>query len=514
MREETLQASLRPLTGAIDLAITIVDLSGIVLEWNPAAERMYGIPREQIIGRDITGFFSPASLMVRRVLETGQPVESTYHQPRPGIHVLITATPITKDGRLVGALAVERDVSRMVQLSSDLIAARDQVAALKHQLAGQVPPQPEADQPFKAIRGRNPVLLHAIELARRIAPTEAIALIRGESGVGKELFAQGIHRASKRSKGPFVALNCGAIPPALFESDLFGYAPGAFTGANPRGQAGKLEMAQGGTLFLDEVGDLPLESQVKLLRFLEDRRFFRVGGNTPLTADVRILAATNRPLEKMVEQGTFREDLYWRLNVVSLTLPPLRERRDDIPDLVELYIQEFSIRHGRQIERVDPRVIQALMAHPWPGNVRELRNTVERLVVLAWDGVIGPDLLPDALRPPLPAKPAPPAPAPAAAVEPAAKSSLQESLAMAERAQILAVLEQVRGNRKEAARLLGISRGTLYYKMKRLGIAPWQNESPPPVTAEGTGMQGLSGRSTSRTRPAAGGSPGPQSPLP
>lgn len=480
MRSETLQASLRPLAEAIDLAVTIVDPAGTVLEWNQAAERIYSIPRSQIVGRDITSFFSPASLMVRRVLETGQPVESTYHQPRPGIHVLITATPIMQEGSLVGALAVERDVSRVVQLSSQLITARDQVAALKHKLSGQAPPQIGSDRAFQAVRGRHAVLQHAIEMARRIAPTEAITLIRGESGVGKELFAQGIHRASKRSHGPFVALNCGAIPAALFESDLFGYAPGAFTGANPKGQEGKLEMARGGTLFLDEIGDLPLESQVKLLRFLEDRQFFRVGGNAPLTADVRILAATNRPLEEMVEQGTFRDDLFWRLNVVSLTLPPLRERREDIPELLELYIQEFSLRHGRQIEQVDPLVIHLLMEHPWPGNVRELRNTVERLVVLAWDGIIKPSLLPDVLRPPTSPPAAPPAThtatntatsTAAGAKQPAGGGRLQSSVSQAEREMIIAVLKQTDGNRKEAARLLGISRGTLYYKLKRLGIA-------------------------------------------
>lgn len=191
-----------------------------------------------------------------------------------------------------------------------------------------------------------------------------------------------------------MALNCGAIPATLFESELFGYVPGAFTGANPKGHLGKLELAREGTLFLDEVGDLPLESQVKLLRFLEDREFFRVGGSTPITVDVRIVVATNRPLEEMVKEGTFRDDLYWRLNVVCLDLPPLRERKEDIVDLVEMYVHEFNLRHGRSVTCVDPVAIQALLEHPWPGNVRELRNTLERLIVLAVDDVIGPDLLP------------------------------------------------------------------------------------------------------------------------
>lgn len=469
-------ASLKPLLASIDQAVTIVDLAGHVLAWNTAAECLYGISRKEIVGRDIASFFSPASLMVRRVLETGMAVESTYHQPRPGIHVLITASPVMNKGQMVGALAVERDVSRMVKLSSDLMSARDRVAVLEKQLTTQTVSTPASDDPFWPVRGRHPALMKAIEIARRVAPTEVVTLIRGESGVGKELFARGIHLASRRAKGPFVPINCGAVPSELFESEFFGYAPGAFTGALPKGQLGKLELAEGGTLFLDEVGDLPMEVQVKLLRFLEDRKFYRVGGVTPISVNIRVLAATNRPLEQMVAEGRFREDLYWRLNVICLDLPPLRERKEDVADLIEVHVHEFSLKHGRTISQVEPQVLRALLEYPWPGNVRELRNTIERLVVLSSDGVIRREQLPSVLYPPVAGRVSP-FTRPAQEERPTAEEAtgmaidLQGAVIRAERAEILEALQVTGGNRTAAARLLGISRPTLYYKCKNLNIS-------------------------------------------
>lgn len=458
MEKETLLASLKPLLQSVDLAVTIVDAAGHVLEWNAAAEKMYGIARHDIIGKPITWFFAPASLMVRRVLETGEPIESKYHQPRAGIHVLVTANPVVQNGRLIGAVAVERDVTRMVELSAELLRARDQVAALRKQLSVKPEPPELDDNPFRAIKGQHPTLQQTIELARRVAPTEVTTMIRGESGVGKELFARAIHMASRRRNGPFVALNCGAIPATLFESELFGYAPGAFTGANAKGQPGKLEMAEGGTLFLDEVGELSPEVQVKLLRFLEDRKFFRVGGSTPISVDVRIIAATNQNLEEMVRTNKFRGDLYWRLNVVTLDLPPLRERKEDIVELVQLYIHEFNLRHGRSVVQLHPAVMQALLDHPWPGNVRELRNTVERMVVLATDDIVGPDLLPMTLRPPV------------TAAQPRVEANIRAEQALKKREKILPALAATGNNRSKTARLLGITRGTLYNWSKRLGI--------------------------------------------
>lgn len=411
METDVLQASMGPLLDLVDLAVTIVDAGGRVVAWNAGAEQLYGIPARDILGQAITGFFTPSSLMVRRVLETGQRVEWTYHQPRPGICVLVSAAPVVQDGRVVGAMAVERDVTDLAELSNELMHARGQVDALQKRLSPAPPPAPPPADPFQAVRGRHPAIRRAIRLASLVAATDATTLIRGETGVGKELFARAIHQASPRRSGPFVVLNCGAIPATLFESELFGYAPGAFTGANPRGQRGKLELAHGGTLFLDEVGDLPLEAQVKLLRFLEDRKFYRVGGSTPISVDVRVVVATNRDLEELVRQGRYREDLYWRLNVFTLDIPPLRERREDIVELMQRFLHEFSVRYGRPPVEVHPAVIQAMMEHPWPGNVRELRSAVERMVILAPDGAVGPELIPAILghgRRSAPAAAAPP----------------------------------------------------------------------------------------------------------
>lgn len=461
MANDVLQAGLGPLLDLVDLAVTIVDAEGRVAAWNEGAERLYGIAAPDILGRAITGFFTPSSLMVRRVLESGQRVEWTYHQPRPGIYVLVSAAPVIRDGQVVGAIAVERDVTDLVELSNELMQARGQVDALQERLSPSPAPAPPSADPFQAVRGRHPAIRRAIRLASLVAATDATVLIRGETGAGKELFARAIHQASRRRDGPFVVLNCGAIPATLFESELFGYAPGAFTGANPKGQRGKLELAHGGTLFLDEVGDLPLESQVKLLRFLEDRKFYRVGGSTPITVDVRVVVATNRDLEELVRQGRYRDDLYWRLNVFTLDIPPLRERREDIAELMQRFLHEFSMRYGRPPAEVHPAVIQAMMEHTWPGNVRELRSAVERMVILSPDGAVGPELIPAILGP---------ARRRAAAAGPAAPPCAPGAAPQDEREAIVAALAATRYNRSAAARLLGISRGTLYNRMRRLGL--------------------------------------------
>jgi len=456
---DILSASLRPLLDLIDLAVTIVDADGRVVAWNARAERLYGIAARDILGRAITGFFTPASLMVRRVLETGQRVEWTYHQPRPGIFVLVSAAPVLQDGKVAGAMAVERDVTDMVELSGELTRARGQVAALEQRLSAVPAPAPPSADPFHAIKGQHPAIRKAVHLASLVAATDATTLLRGESGVGKELFARAIHQASRRGEGPFVVLNCGAIPVTLLESELFGYAPGAFTGANPKGKGGKLELAHGGTLFLDEVAELPPEAQVKLLRFLEDRKFYRVGGSMPIAVDVRLVAATNRDLEELVRQGRYRDDLYWCLNVFTLDIPPLRERKEDIAELVQRFLHEFCVRYDRPPVEVHPAVVRALMEHRWPGNVRELRNAVERMVILATDGVVRPALLPAILGPAHREEP-----------DAAAPTRADESR-HGEREAILAALAATRHNRSAAARLLGISRGTLYNRMRRLGLA-------------------------------------------
>ncbi len=272
--------------------------------------------------------------------------------------------------------------------------------------------------------------------------------------MGKELFAEGVHQASNRRDSPFVAINCGAIPAALFESELFGYAQGAFTGAVKGGKKGKLDAAKGGTLFLDEVAEMPLELQVKLLRVLQERLYYRVGEHKAIPLDVRIVAATNRNLEEMIEAGTFREDLYYRLHVIQIHIPPLRERMEDLPELIQRFAHEFAVRYEKVVPTFDAEVMYMLMNHRWEGNIRQLRNLVERVVILTNDAesVIHWYHLPEAFQ-----------------RQGKHLSSTVRSI-KDERHDIELALQKTYGNKSAAAKMLGISRATLYNKLKQLNV--------------------------------------------
>lgn len=308
------------------------------------------------------------------------------------------------------------------------------------------------------IVGESPALQRVLESIRKVAPTDSKVLITGESGVGKELVAYAIHQHSPRSEHPFVKMNCAAIPEELTESELFGSEKGAFTGATER-RDGKFSQAHLGTLFLDEIGDMSLKVQTKVLRVLQDGEFQRVGGKETLKTDVRIIAATNRDLAEMVREGTFREDLYFRLNVLPIEVPPLRERPEDVALLAQHFIARYCRRNNRRIPEVDGDVYQALRAYHWPGNIRELQNLVERMVILS-DGqqISTADLPPNLL-----------APSPLPAVRPGSKT-LQEVREAAERNYIEHCLAAAGGNVSQAARLLGMERTNLHKKMKALGI--------------------------------------------
>jgi DNA-binding NtrC family response regulator len=302
--------------------------------------------------------------------------------------------------------------------------------------------------------GASPATREIDSLIRRLAETGVrAALITGESGTGKDLAARLFHAWSRRRTGPFIEVNCSAITESLFESELFGHEKGAFTGAMSA-RRGLAEMADGGTLFLDEVAEIPLACQPKLLRFLEDQTFIRVGSSKKTRVDVQIIAATNRDLRTMVEQWAFRPDLYFRLNVVPIVIPPLRERREDIPPLLQFWLRDANERYGKAVEGFTPGAEAALLRHPWPGNVRELRNLVERLVILARGARIDErDLPPEYLALPIPAE------------EPAPAGAEGDSLEQLERAHIRKVLARVDGNKTRAAEILGISRHTLRMKL-------------------------------------------------
>jgi formate hydrogenlyase transcriptional activator len=331
---------------------------------------------------------------------------------------------------------------------------------------------------FEQIIGRSPALLDVFDLVGRVAPTDATVLVTGETGTGKELIARAVHSASKRRDKPLIKVNCAALPAGLVESELFGHEKGAFSGAIARRQ-GRFELADGGTLFLDEIGELPAEAQVKLLRVLQEREFDRVGGTVPIKVDVRVIAATNRDLLQEVQEKRFREDLYYRLNVFPVRLPPLRERPDDIPLLAHFLVNKFAPRVGKRLDGVSRQTMQRLQAYPWPGNVRELENVLERAVILAAGPTleVAPDLLP-APATPRPAderaQPEGAGSAPVAAAGQPAAGQPPPSLEAVERDYIVTVLRQtnwrITGPRG-AAQVLGLNPSTLRNRIKKLGIS-------------------------------------------
>jgi len=310
---------------------------------------------------------------------------------------------------------------------------------------------------FREILGNSAAMHQVLETLRQVSGTDATVLIQGESGTGKELAARAIHANSRRSGRHFVALNCAALSEGILESELFGHEKGAFTGADaPR--EGRLEYAHGGTLFLDEVGDMPASTQIKLLRVIEEREITRVGSNRPIAVDVRLVTATNRDLAQLVEQKAFREDLYYRLNVVRVDMPPLRERREDIPLLIDAFLREFAGRHGKAVQAITPEARRVLECYGWPGNVRELRNCIESMVVIGRSGVLDIHDIPTTIR----------------SVEPAPSGGLDQltgrSLEDVERELIRRTLAETGGNREAAARILGIGERTLYRKLDKYGL--------------------------------------------
>jgi DNA-binding NtrC family response regulator len=313
----------------------------------------------------------------------------------------------------------------------------------------------EAQRRTSSIVGSSGEMKKVFDLVRRVAPTRASVLVTGESGVGKELVADAVHNLSPRRDGPLVKVHCAALAESLLESELFGHEKGSFTGAQAR-KRGRFELANEGTLFLDEIGEINQNVQIKILRVIQERKFERVGGEETVEVDVRIIAATNRDLKKEVAEGRFREDLYYRLNVVNIHVPPLRERRDDIPLLAMAFLKEISEENGKKLDGFDPKSRQALYSHTWPGNVRELRNCIESAVVMARGTLVGVEDLPPSLR--------------GSAEEREMRVPASSSLADAEKILIRETLLAQNGNKSRTAEILGIGRKTLYQKIEEYGI--------------------------------------------
>lgn len=424
-----------------------VDLEWRITSFNRAAELITGIPGEEAIGRHCWEVFRASicekQCSLRQTMETGTPIlnQSIYIVNSEGTRVPVSiSTAILKDDhdRLIGGVETFRDLSLLEEL--------------KKELAGR--------HTFFDIVSKNKEMHRLFAILEQVAQSDSTVLLQGESGTGKELFARAIHSLSARSKGALVVVNLGALPDTLVESELFGHKAGAFTDAR-EDRAGRIAAAEGGTLFLDEIGDLSPLVQVRLLRVLQERTYEPLGSNRTVHADIRIVAATNRDLEALVKEKTFREDLYYRVNVVRLTLPPLRERREDIPLLVDHFLRRFNRLTGKQITGVSQEVLAILMAHDFPGNVRELENVIEHATVLCQGGIIEARHLPDYLQP------APPLEGIAAQEPETSRRARWEDL---ERGFLLQVLREHNWNRQTAAQELGIGRQTLWRRIKRLNI--------------------------------------------
>ena len=371
--------------------ICVADSRGIITYVNPSYLRIVEQNREDVLGKNIKDV-SPAGAR-SRVLFSGRPLLGHISRKTGGATIVANVNPIAVDGEVTGVVSV---VKKADELQS-LVRKLNQAAAKAEYLEQELLRTKKTGKVFASFVGCSGKVRDALAIALKAAAVAATVLIRGESGTGKELVAEGVHFASRRGAGPFVRVNCAAIPANLLESELFGHEKGAFTGAIRR-KPGKFELAHDGSIFLDEIGEMPRDMQAKLLRVLQQKEFCRVGGEEAVKVNVRIIAATNRNLEEMVERGEFREDLYYRLNVISVLLAPLRERREDIPLLLEHFLQKAAEENGRTAHRFSREALDALLDYRWPGNVLELENLVERLVALADREVLEKDDLPVYMR--------------------------------------------------------------------------------------------------------------------
>lgn len=439
---------------ALDLGLLVLAPTGRIVYYNRAYARLRGLAPGALLGQPVEAL--DRRRRVRELLRTGTlppdrgiPDERRIHQE--------TIVPLWEGGRLRGVVVAVSPIQPRIESGAE-DGRRRALSSSHHECPWMV------RYTFADIIGHSPSLVQARELARQAAQGGSSVLVSGESGTGKELFAQAIHAASPRLRRPFVPVDCSAIPRELLESELFGYSPGAFTGASREGKAGKFELAHGGTIFLDEIGEMPLEMQAKLLRVLQERQLIRVGGVTPQPVTCAVIAATNRDLETLVAQGRFRRDLLYRLDVIRIEVPPLRERPEDVPLLVSHYWE----RKGRELGRVaqlSAEALRVMEGYTWPGNVRELVNVVERVLVACVKPVIEPADLP-------------------ATVQAEGLGRLRRFplfhlgtvVAEAERRTLERALKQAQGNRNKAAQLVGLSRASFYRKLKIYGLLQGERE--------------------------------------
>jgi len=440
--------------------IIMIDNQTRILYANPAYSRILGVPTYRIIGKFLSDI-EPHALILKTI-STGQPF---LNQPVKiqslNKDVVVNISPVSTGNKILGAVSVFQDVTQVTDLYSKLA----QYQKLAQQLYSDLAQNnfPSLSLAFRELVATHPDFLRCLHLADRIAPTDAPVLITGESGTGKELLARAIHQASPRHSGPFIEINCASVPETLIESELFGYEDGAFTGAKKGGKPGKFHLAHGGTLFLDEIGEMSLAMQAKLLRALQSGTIHPLGSLTACHIDVRIIAATNRDLCQLVNAGTFRMDLFYRINVFHIHLPPLRERGTDILLLAQHFLEKFCHKYNSRLS-FSPEAIEVLKNYPWPGNVRELENAIHHAVVLAReDEYILPSHLPQNIKSYSSSRIHSPFPTD--------KRKLNLSLEETEKEEILKALRASR-TCTEAMKYLGISRRTFYRKLKKHNINP------------------------------------------
>ena len=442
-RSRKLVEQFNTLINSVREGIVAVDYHGKITHVNRSATDLLMVPANLINGRMLEAVFSGISMgtllkMTKPYIEQ----DIFYKYGQQTLHFMSTITEVKYGEEINGFVLSIRSIGEMRKLAGRFI-------------------REERKYTFDGILGQSTAISNIKKKMCRVAATDSTVLITGESGTGKELFARAIHHESLRKKGPFIAVNCGAIPENLLESELFGYEEGAFTGARRTGKPGKFELANSGTIFLDEIGDMPLHLQVKLLRVLQDRTIERMGGTKPLVTDVRIIAATNRNLEEMIKTNQFRSDLYYRLSVIPFHIPPLRERMEDLELLLHCFIQKYNLILGKNIKGFTGDALARMVEYPWPGNVRELENAIEYSANICPDALIDANYLPDRII------------KHAAALPPANPQESVRSIADLEKNAIVEALKRY-GTSNQAkeniARSLGMSRSTLYRKIKEWGI--------------------------------------------
>ncbi|MBN8200414.1 MULTISPECIES: sigma-54 interaction domain-containing protein [Bacillaceae] len=450
-----IQTMLQAIIQSSEEAISVVDENGEGILINPAYSRLTGLEEEKVIGKPATADISEGESVHMKVLQTRRAMRGVAMRVGPKRKdVIVNVAPVIVDGKLKGSVGVIHDVSEIQNLNRELSRARQIIRTL------------EAKYSFEDIIGTSEEMTLAIEQARLGAKTPATVLLRGESGTGKELFAHAIHNASDRKYNKFIRVNCAALSESLLESELFGYEEGAFSGAKRGGKRGLFEEADKGSIFLDEIGELTANTQAKLLRVLQEHEITRVGGTKPISIDVRVIAATNVNLEKGIADGTFREDLYYRLNRMPIHIPSLRRRKEDIPLLCSRLIQKINQEYGRNVEGVTEQAVNKLMAYDWPGNVRELDNILGRAIIFMNynETEIEERHIPDLIG----------ANNPSPIVETSEEvqtKTLAQLIELYEAKMIRQTLYKLDGNKTKTAKLLGLSVRNLYYKLEKYNIA-------------------------------------------